>query len=625
MTSVSVEDALNRLYFGKDDAESDISAAGLLRESFVPTATYRAVLDGQKTLVIGRKGAGKSAIAVTLFSYPPEGFDVSLITPDEISAEELRSFELPGITPEQAKALVWRYVFAVQVAKFVVSHASHHDGQIPDSVKRLRKFLIDNGESSDLRVHEKFWKLVARLKASFTLEAFGIKVGAEVGPSQGIRAHSQLDLLEEKIAACQRDLACDRSHRRLLLLVDQIEKIWINDRESDTMVTGLLLAAKHTAAAFGATQCITLLREDIYDLVQFADRDKFRGDETAIRWTKDTLLELIVRRVRVSVGADLGETDVWGKLFPRQVDDVDVRWYLVSRTLMRPRELIQLCNLCRDTAIKNGNSTISATDILEAEVQYSSWKLQDLIAEYRVNYPFLADLFVIFQSSAYLITRLALQQRITRVAEALASRYPQFSSVFNLDDALHLLYGIGFLGVLRDGVSRYSYDDPVQLQPEDSGFVIHPSFRQALRSTSSLDIRPYDSQLAERFVGHWRRGLRIGRQFRPLLDVRGGFSGIKELTSVVHRLSVRVGELSFSDELKRELSANLRAILEDLHAWEPSSDAASLFRIVDEMSGALSRMADRLRDISDVDSAGRALAREFELAAARATETLYYL
>lgn len=297
-------DALQRLYFGKDDAESDISAGGLLRESFIPTATYREVIGGHKSLVIGRKGSGKSAIAVTLFSSSPAGFDVSLITPDEISAEEVRGFELTGITPEQAKTLIWRYVFAIQVGKFVVLHTSAQHHQIPESVKRLRKHLLESGEVDDLRFHEKFWKLIARLKASFNFEAFGVKLGANVEPSEGIRAHNQLDTLESYIIRCIHELGCDHSHNRLLLLIDQIEKIWLNDRESDTMVTGLLLAAKHISATFAPVHCVTLLREDIYDLVQFADRDKFRGDETAIRWNKDNLLEMAARRARVSVRSD---------------------------------------------------------------------------------------------------------------------------------------------------------------------------------------------------------------------------------------------------------------------------------------------------------------------------------
>ena len=57
MSELSV---VERLYFGRDDAERDF-ADGLLRAGFKETAAYNAVVSGRKMLVIGRKGVGKSA------------------------------------------------------------------------------------------------------------------------------------------------------------------------------------------------------------------------------------------------------------------------------------------------------------------------------------------------------------------------------------------------------------------------------------------------------------------------------------------------------------------------------------------------------------------------------------
>jgi hypothetical protein len=57
---------LDSLYFGKDDAETDIRRGGLLAQSFLETAAYRAALDGKKWLILGRKGSGKSAICLKL-------------------------------------------------------------------------------------------------------------------------------------------------------------------------------------------------------------------------------------------------------------------------------------------------------------------------------------------------------------------------------------------------------------------------------------------------------------------------------------------------------------------------------------------------------------------------------
>ena len=49
---------------------------------------------------------------------------------------------------------------------------------------------------------------------------------------------------------------------------------------------------------------------------------------------------------------------------------------------MRPRDLIQLCNMCRDGTSYRGGEKIAIEDITDVIPQYSRWKLEDLITEY---------------------------------------------------------------------------------------------------------------------------------------------------------------------------------------------------------------------------------------------------
>jgi predicted AAA+ superfamily ATPase len=80
------------LYFGRDDAEMDIAEGGLLREGFLSTSAYVAAQKARKHLIIGRKGSGKSAICRTLLASPDDSVSISLVTPDEVSADEMRRF-----------------------------------------------------------------------------------------------------------------------------------------------------------------------------------------------------------------------------------------------------------------------------------------------------------------------------------------------------------------------------------------------------------------------------------------------------------------------------------------------------------------------------------------------------
>lgn len=553
--------ALSLLYFGKDDAETDISTGGLLRQGFLETAAYEAALSGRKHLIIGRKGSGKSAICMTLAAgRAGDAFaEVSLVTPDEISAEEIRRFELDGITPEQSKALLWRYVFAVQIAKCVVAHADspQHQGRPPDSVGALRRFLLANGEVDDPRLHERFWKAIQRIKSSLSLEAFGFKVGVSIeAPSEGIRASSELEVIERQLAVAFHELGCPTSHGHLLL-VDQVEKVWSNDRDSDLMVTGLLLAAKHVSAAFDRVRCVVFLRTDIYELLQFQDRDKFRGDEIRIDWSAERLLDLIQVRAQASLGIPIDAGDLWARLFPARVDGRPTPASIVDFTLMRPRDVIQLCNACRDTAEKNGHHYIEGADLKEAVDQYSNWKLQDLINEYRVNYPFLSDLFVLFQNSSYLVTREELERRVGTLAAALSARYREHAQVFNVDGILDILYGIGFLGVLRGAHPGFVYQEPRGVEPQERRFVIHPCFRAALRSTSSVDVQPFAPVVARsRFMREASPNIAIPSKTRGHRSIRT----LAYLDRACERVRAVLVEASLPTETRREVAENLRAI-----------------------------------------------------------------
>ena len=597
------------LYFGKDDAESDIAAGGLLRDGLVKTAAYNNAISGRKTLIIGRKGSGKSAICVGLREAPPQGVTVSIVTPDEISADEIRRFELQGITPEQSKALLWRYLFTIQVAKCLVRHAATvHDKQ-SQAVKQLRRFLADNGEHCEIGFNQKFWRIIERLKSSISMNAFGTSVKVELAPSEGIHLNNTLDALEANILDAQKSIGCTCPYEAHLMLVDQIEKVWSNDARSDSMVTGLLLASKDVAAKFTGLRCVVLLRTDIYDMLLFQDRDKFRGDEFRIDWNEADLLDLALIRARVSMGAPLEADELWGTVFPPSIEGAPIQKYLVGRTLMRPRDMIQLCNACRDAAEKNGNSRIGESDVIEAVAQYSNWKLQDLMSEYRVNYPFLADLFVLFQNSSYLLPRRELGRRLEVLAESLATRYPEMRSVFNLDDVIDILWGIGFLGVVRDGINEYSYSTTTKIREDERMLVIQPGFREALRSTSSIVVRPYEpSQIKSRYASGFL-------QAPMLLRTHSARRVYETVQHMMQNLEERINKAGLPEEADWELRQTLRRMWRDVEtSLDELSDEGVFYGVARDMASTFQSIASRLESGPDLDPCAgteRALANTF--------------
>jgi hypothetical protein len=596
--------SLEKLYFGKDDAESDFARGGLLKQGFMRTRAYDEALAGGKNLIIGRKGSGKSAICLMMRdSLSPEK-RCTLITPDEISADEIRRFNLPGIPPEQSKQLIWRYVFAVQVAKYILAcgkAASEKNSNLSECISAIRKFLLDNGEIEDLSFTDRFWKVIERLKGAISVEAFSVKLAFDPAvqpPSAGARAHSQLDLVETQLNRAAELIGTISAERPFHLLVDQIEKVWSNDRESDSMVVGLLLAAKEIKKRFEFVLCTVFLRTDIYEQLQFQDRDKFRGDEFHIDWDEERLVELIFARAEASLGQEISADDLWEKLFPITVDSQPSKRYLVNRTLLRPRDIIQLCNACRDTARNNRHLSIEESDLRKAIALYSTWKLNDLQNEWLVNYPFLADVFVLLANGSYLFTRTEFTSSLDLVKNDLAARYPNLRHVFSPDTLLSVLYSIGLLGAVRQGKTCYSYAQGTerQIRQNDNEFVLHPSFRNALQSTSAMKLSLFESEFESgnrSLVTRFQREFRHGAGFESLRAPR--FSrGLKYLDERVQSLAITIEKSNLPEEVRVEVGSNLTAMRNELRQAQEYSDPIVVQNVLSKLYRHLSRLVQRL-------------------------------
>jgi hypothetical protein len=219
-------------------------------------------------------------------------------------------------------------------------------------VDALRRFLAANVENSDFKFHEKFWRMLHRLKSSLSLEAFGGKIALEVeAPSDGLKKNNQLEVIENNIALALKDLGCSGRHPAPLLLVDRLEELWTNDPDSDAMVIGLLLAVKQLPQRFEGVRCVVFLRSDIYDLLEFGERDKLPGEEMRIDWNRGALQEVLRARASSSWGRDIAPAELWGSIFPSVVDVRRTGDYLIDHTLMRPRDVIQLANRCRESPV----------------------------------------------------------------------------------------------------------------------------------------------------------------------------------------------------------------------------------------------------------------------------------
>lgn len=594
-------------------------ADGLLQAGFLPTRAYEDALSGRKALVIGRKGAGKSAICMQLAARGELTGGTALITPDDAAGEELRRFELQGLTLQTAKSLIWRYVFAVQAARYLVKHGREDHGKKAGSVRALDRFLRANGEGVGERFYDRVLAAVSGLQASFSLEAFGVKASMDVkGQSEGAKAAKQLEVIEGGVARAFAELGCARQHNPFVILVDQLEQVWSGDADSNALVRGLLLAGQQVAGTTygGALRCVLFLRSDIYDSLVFSEGDKFRGDELRIDWTAEELCEVALTRARASLEMPaLSGSEFWTEILPVRVKGERMQHYLLGCTLPRPRDIIQFLNLCRDRAADRGHAGIAEQDVIDATQQFSDWKLQDLTREYQVSYPFLQQLFVIFQNTGYIVTRAAMKQRLRAYASTLARQFPDYANSFSVQGVLDILYGIGFIGVKRGAAVVYSWKAQVGVQSNENEFHIHPCFRPALNTIRATDIHGYMVHASSN-----SGRLDLGSVFQAGRDITIGYSRKSALLDALLRsceiILRQLGRSGLPEDTRAQVSEELARVMngasEQREALHDGNENNPIEHVI-KAAGYLDSLAAQLAKNGAADSErGQGLVRSIQ-------------
>lgn len=287
---------LDEIDFGSADAESD----DRLGEYFVSTGYVREALSGKKTIFLGRKGAGKTALFRQLPDlYRDEGRD-DLVTismsPDQYAWGALKAYTEQGILAEQAHTNAWKLTLAITIASELGRLDRKWDKDAEKAIKTLSQFLRENygGESVDLK--NAATKLLTGLK-SFNLSAFGFGLGyaGTDGEDQRLLTPAVIDALLDLIGVCLRDVG-------VVVLLDRLDESWDGTEESKTLLVGLLRASKDLNTKFRfngekGLQVMSFLRADIYPLLRFDDKDKHRALEYSISWTPNELEEMITARL----------------------------------------------------------------------------------------------------------------------------------------------------------------------------------------------------------------------------------------------------------------------------------------------------------------------------------------
>ncbi len=277
------------------------------------------------------------------------------------------------------------------------------------------------------------------------------------------------------------------SKEAIWLLIDNLDKGWPvqSARTEDILlIRSLLEASGKLQRQFETrgTEChlIVFIRNDIYEHLVRDTPDRGKDSAVILDWADpEVFKEIIRRRISRSTGLDGDFDTLWRAIFESHVEGEESFAYIISRTLMRPREVLRFCRTCIDVALSRGRDKVTETDIRQAERQCSEDSLVDLSFELRDVAERFSDLPYAFHGSALPLTSADVDIRMSDAGVPQDDR----------EHARNLLVWFGFLGfwMSPDG-ERFSNQFQHDLRKMRSGlsdnytYTIHPSFRTALET-----------------------------------------------------------------------------------------------------------------------------------------------
>ena len=499
-------------------------------------------------LILGRAGSGKTALIRRLKETTPH---VVQLDPEELSMQYLQNSALRtvagwGVNLEIFYKYLWRHICILELIRMRYGDSSEVAGTLGGLLSFLDPFIKESQRTRDLSrsyletYGDAYWvktdtrvKAIAsevekklqsdsRVSAKLSVPPLRVEAATSSGATSRLSEHIEAEVVERaqqivsdfQIADLNRVVdALGKNgftdpQNPYFIVIDDLDKNWMPDDSLYLdLVKSLLYTVRELNYRLPNAKIIVALREDISHRVfqlrspHEPQREKWSDVEVKLRWTKDSLVEMVdnrlaeVYRSQYTLKAPtLLDLMPQKKKRPGEDEPID---YLLDRTLMRPRDVIDFLNRCFDETSEV--SRLSLADLRTAEVGYSEARLQGILDEWgnsyrglQATFPLLSKLgtrFTLSQITEEDVIEVLLDERCSdcKWLKMLTEKFTKSPNCCSLirDEIVAVWYFVGLIG-LKDTVShRTDFSLDRVLNPKidlrsDSTFIVLKMVRSAL-------------------------------------------------------------------------------------------------------------------------------------------------
>lgn len=396
---------LEEIDLGASAAENEFRS---LPNYYFKTDQYNRVLRGEARIVCGRKGSGKTALFAQIRNKLRENkrnivIDLKPESYELIKFKETITACMQEGTYNHTLVAFWEYVLLLEICYKILEKDKTTYYRNPNITELYPKLMnvYQNGEYTAEGDFSERLAYIINLIVQQIREKFGDKKNVRLSSAEVTEIIYKHNIGEIKKLLKQYLKYKDS----VWILFDNIDKGWNTDglcKEDLIIVRTLLDASRKIEQQLSNNdidcKTVIFLRNDVYELLIDYTPDRGKEARVLIDWVDSAALgEIIKRRLNYSISEE--ECDfrtLWDTICVKLVKGEDSFQYIIDRTLMRPRALIDCIKDCIGVAINRGHEKIQENDILDGLKQFSYDIIQEISREIRDVLPKVKDALFMF-------------------------------------------------------------------------------------------------------------------------------------------------------------------------------------------------------------------------------------
>lgn len=432
--------------FGEVAAEDDA-----VLEYFVQTDSVDTVTDGNKFLILGRKGSGKTALFRYFNERQPTGsLSLALNLRGYPWTLHAKRSDPEASTAEQYEAS-WKYVIVTEFAQMVLSNMADTSAWT-DEAKSLREFFFANYGGVDVTLEDILRPQSLQLsKTSFEPTILGCKlfsISLE-RPTNQSGLSRELNALSDAIYEAASSISSHEGLDKILLHFDELDQGMVEyDSQRQHMLIGLILACRNinqlSAKSSVKLKTVVYLRTDMWERLTFSDKNKITmTNKSEIKWEEGSLRKLIELRIQKyipgAIWADICDDELMRGRQPKFT-------HITARTYDRPRDVISFMNNMLLASKARGEHDkelliFSNKDIVSARTEYSNYLKAELDDEVIPHWNVWAQSVTVISGIGKL--------GFSKAAFVKAYNATKLVETLSSDEALKLLYDFSVIGTYK--------------------------------------------------------------------------------------------------------------------------------------------------------------------------------